>query len=146
MASTQTTPQQGHRRGRPRRVESFSDWMCRIDSQVEAAYRKVCERPPAEHLLSPAQRRIVEMLVEHLRSLPQIGPTENAYKKPEYEHVNVILTRLFQAKYPSWTARTSDGLHVAEEIPNGEASTLYWLLRNCAGRAPEELADDEDDD
>ncbi|HWQ55917.1 MAG TPA: hypothetical protein VN442_19670 [Bryobacteraceae bacterium] len=119
-----------------------------MDSQVEAAYQKVAKRLPAERLLSPAQHRIVEMLTEHLRSLPEIAPTENTYNKPEYKHVNGILTRLFQAKYPQWTAKTKDGSYDVEAIPNGESNTFYWLLRNCAGRAPEEAADTDgrDDD
>ncbi|HWQ96468.1 MAG TPA: hypothetical protein VN538_00045 [Clostridia bacterium] len=144
--STMTVAIKGQRRGRPRRVESFSEWMAKLDSQVEATYQKVAKRLPVERLLSPAQRRIVEMLVEHLRSLPEIAPTENTYNKPEYKHVNSILTRLFQAKYPQWTAKTKDGSYDVGAIPNGESSTFYWLLRNCAGRAPEEAADTACDD
>jgi hypothetical protein len=134
------------RRGRQRRTESFSEWMARIDTQVEAAYRQVSSRLPVERLLSPAQRRIVEMLAEHLRSLPELGPGEDAYGKPEYHNVNVILTELFRAKYPHWTAKTSNGTHDVGALPKDGYPTFERLLRNCAGRAPEEIEETYDDD
>jgi hypothetical protein len=133
-------------RGRTRKMESFADWMVRMDTQVEAMAARVCTKPPAERLLNQHQRRIVEMLIEHMRSLPRLAVGENPYKKKEYDHVNVILTKLFEAKYPEWKQRTADGLKSVDAIPNGESAVFHRLLRNCAGRAPEKVAEYEDDD
>ena len=80
-------PQTAGRRGR-RKTESY----------VEAMAQKICTRLPAEKALTGSQRRILEMLAEHLRSLPVLAQGENAYGKRQYYHVNCILVQLFQAK------------------------------------------------
>jgi hypothetical protein len=128
------------RRGRPRKVESFADWMARVDCEVDAMARAVAKEPPSYAYLHPAQRRIVQMLIEHMRSLPELKSGEDALNKPEYEYINRITTHLFKWKYPSWTQTTKGGSLALEAIPNGEGKTVDWMLRNCAGRAPVETA------
>ena len=137
------------RRGRRRAPEAFADWMARIDSQVESEYRRVCKAPPMARLLSANQRRIVEMLAEHLRSLPALKDGEDFYKKPEYNIINRLLVEVFLAKYPQWTQTTETGSRYVGALPNGEGKVFERLLRNCAGRAPEErerqIGSDDDD-
>jgi hypothetical protein len=129
-----------------RRVESFADWMARVDAEVEETARKIERRPPTYAWLHPAQRRIVQMLIEHLRSLPELHPDEDPHHRQEYCHTNQILTSLFLAKYPNWTQRTKSGLRDGEAIPNGEGEQFSWMLRNCAGRAPAETPRFENED
>lgn len=145
MSPTKTTPA---RRGRPRKVESYTDWMSRIDASVDTMAHKMERQPPSYAYLHPAQRRIVQMLIEHMRSLPEITGGEQSYMKPEYVTVNGILALLFKAKYPFWTERTTNGHLNLTGLPNGEYATFTWLLHNCAGWAPLEAAtrDTEDDD
>jgi hypothetical protein len=77
----------------------------RIDAEVDAMARKVQEDPPAYAWLHPAQRRTVQVLIEHMRSLPDPSPGESGFDKPEYSIVvNALLTRLFRVKYPDWKA------------------------------------------
>ena len=134
------------RRGRPRRAESFAEWMARVDTQVETAYRKVCAAPPAARLLNAHQRRIVEMLVEHMRSLPQLQPGEDPYKLPAYSRIRAVLTNLFRAKHPDWKPDNM-GFYWVDGIPAGDCAVFERLFRNCAGRAPEEYetADEGED-
>ena len=114
--------------------------------EVEETARKMERKPPTYAWLHPAQRRIVQMLIEHLRSLPELHAGENAFDKRECDHVNTILMHLFLAKYPNWTQRTKDGFRDGSAIPNGEGEQLSWMLRNCAGRAPAETSRFEDED
>jgi hypothetical protein len=89
------------------------------------------------------------MLIEHMRTLPEISAEESAYDKKEYFHINQILTRLFRAKYPGWTkmiSRNGESAHDADALPNGESRAFYFMLRNCAGRAPAEIAADDDEE
>lgn len=136
---------QRRKRGRPRKVESFADWMARVDAEVDTMARKVAKDPPSYAWLSAAQRRIVQMLIEHMRALPELGDAENVYDKKEYSFVNRILTNLFRAKYPEWTQLSKDGAHDVGCIPNGEGEVFKWILRNCAGRAPAEIVPAEDE-
>jgi hypothetical protein len=131
----------------PNRDESFADWKVRIDAGVDSAARSVEKLPP----LLPAQGRIVQMLVDHLNSLPLLAAGENAFWKKSYSYVNQILTTLFLEKYPEWEDRrlTSRGTYDVEMIP-ADGELLVWLMRNCAGGAPREMfrgrADEDDDD
>lgn len=100
-----------------------------MDTQVETMAEKVCKQPPAAKLLNPEQRRIVEMLIEHMRNLPPLQRGENCYNKPEYRVVNSLLTDLFGKKYPEWTKKTSNGLKDVDAIPNGEGAVFALLLR-----------------
>ena len=68
----QTTPVL-KRRGRPRRKESFADWMDRLDMQVDREAERLTAERTILRPLSPGQRRIVQMLIEHLRRLPTLG-------------------------------------------------------------------------
>jgi len=115
-----------------------------MDTQVEAEAARVCAKLPAERLLNQHQRRIVEMLVEHMRSLPQLAAGEKAFGKKEYQRINSILTHLFCAKYPTWDKLTPDGRYDVDEIPNGEGKVFCRLLNNCGGRAPEETVQTAD--
>lgn len=138
---TPTTAKPGvaqKRRGRPRKVESYADWMARVDAQVDSMAREVAKQPPTYAWLHPAQRRIVQMLIEHLRSLPELKAGESAYGKEDYSPVNQILTVLFKCKYPEWQLRTKTGNLDVFGIPNGEGKDFGWMLRNCAGEAPAE--------
>lgn len=128
------------RRGRPpRKIESIADWMARIDKEVDEAARKIERKPPTYASLNPAQKRIVELIIEHLRGLPELARGEDCYEK--YETMNVILTELFKAKFPAWLSapRAKSGRMDANALPAGECKNLRWLLRNCASRmAPPE--------
>ena len=126
------------RRGRPRKVESYADWMAHIDAQVDAAARDIERKPPTYAYLHPAQKRIVQMLIEHMRSLPEITPNESECDKPEYRIVGKLLSNLYETKYPQW-AKAADGVRYVMDIPNGEGRPYLWMLRNCAGRAPIEI-------
>jgi hypothetical protein len=92
------------------------------------------------------------MLIEHLRSLPELEQGKGCFDRAEYGPVNRILKELFAAKYPAWALepRLSAGNWDVYKIPNGEGREYEWMLRNCAGRAPiEELkavASGDDDD
>ncbi len=122
------------RRGRPRKIESVADWMARIDKTVDEAARKIESKPPTYASLNPAQKRIVELLIEHLRGLPELHQGENFYEK--YEAMNIILTELFKAKFPAWLSapRTRTGRMNPDHLPAGEGKSLEWMLRNCACR------------
>src|SRR5262249_53958181 len=76
------------RRGRPRKKESYADWVARIDAEVETTARQMERQPPTYAWLHPAQRRIVQMLIEHLRSLPALQQGEGYFEKPEYGWIN----------------------------------------------------------
>jgi len=133
---------------RPRKIESYADWMARIDAHVDTMARRVEREPPSYAWLHPAQRRIVQMLIERMRMLPEIRNGEDVFAKPEYFHVKRIITHLFRAKYPDWNPQ-KDGIRYVSEIPNGEGDQYCWMLRNCAGRAPaekREIERDDDDD
>ena len=54
--------------------ESYADWMARIDCEVDALARQMERKPPTYDTLHPAQRKIVGMLIAHLRSLPKLKP------------------------------------------------------------------------
>lgn len=130
------------------RVESYAEWMARIDDQVEAEFQKVTKRPPLYRWLSTSQRGIVEMLVEYLRTLPELASGEDAFEKASYVPAKLILTRIFQAKYPEWKARR-DGIFYIDDIPNGGDRVYTRLLKGCGGRIPVEpvqSAAEEDDD
>jgi hypothetical protein len=138
------------RRGRPKKVESYADWMARVDASVDAMARTMERKPPTFAYLHPAQRRIVQMLIEHLRALPEIREGESAYEKREYGTVNRVLKELFLAKYPAWAQapRCASGSFDVGTLPGNEGTNFGWMLRNCAGRAPIELtrASEHDDD
>ena len=136
------------RRGRPRKVESYADWMAHIDAQVDAAARDIERKPPTYAYLHPAQKRIVQMLIEHMRSLPEITAGEDECAKPDYQIVKKLLSNLYEKKYPNWVAKVAGGTRYVMDIPNGEGRHYLWMLRDCAGRAPIEVstADDDDDD
>jgi hypothetical protein len=143
---TQETPESaGRRRGRQRRTESFSEWMARMDTQVEATYRQVASRLPIERLLIPEQRRIVEMLVEYMRSLPLVQPGEDPWEVPTYDPMRTILRTLFRAKHPDWKP-DRNGTYLLDSLPAGQGAEYIRLLRNCAGRSPIEVTDDDRDD
>src|ERR1035441_5143288 len=93
------------RRGRPRKVESYADWMAHIDAQVDAAARDIERKPPTYAYLHPAQKRIVQMLIEHMRSLPTITAGEDECAKPDYQIVKKLLSNLYEKKYPNWVAK-----------------------------------------
>ena len=122
-----------------------------MDTECEIEVRKMSSRLPAERLLTTEQRRIVEMLAEHLRNLKPIPSGESAYSYPEYTHVNVILTQLFKAKFPHWTKRALDGCMDLDGLPRDAHLDFERLFRNCGGRyvtelgAAEAAADLEDD-
>ena len=130
-------------RGRPRQAESYTDWMARMDTEVDVMARKLCAVPAARQLTGP-QRRILEMLAEHMRALPLLQPGESPYDIPAYLHVRCILTRLFRAKYPDWKVG-KDGEWWIDSIPAGECAVYDDLFRNCAGRAPAPAAFSDDD-
>ena len=109
MTPTTNTPAPDKRRGRPRKVEPYADWMARIDASVDTMARKMERKPPTYAYLHPAQRRIVRMLIEHLRSLPELAQGGNCYDKPEYLTVNRILKEMFLAKYPAWAQAPKGG-------------------------------------
>lgn len=144
--TTKSTPA---RRGRPRKVESYADWMSRVDAEVDAAARSMERKPPTYAYLHPAQKRIVQMLIEHMRSLPELRKAENCWEKKEYLTVNRIVRLLFAEKYPEWEdkPRLKDGWDVSQ-IPNQEGKVYEWMMRNCAGRSPAKVAarDTDDDD
>ena len=75
------------------------------------------------------------MLIEHLRSLPELRQGENCRGKAEYQVVDVLLASLFRAKYPSWR-EIVPGYRCTGHLPNDEGANYEWMLRNCAGRAP----------
>lgn len=129
MATTVTPA----RRGRPRKIESFADWMDRIDKEVDEAARKIERKPPTYSSLNSAQRKIVQVLIDHLRGLPELEPGESPFTK--YDTVNRILTELFRAKFPEWkdTPRINGHLDV-DRLPEGESQFYMWMLRNCACR------------
>jgi hypothetical protein len=124
------------RRGRPRKIESIADWMARIDKEVDEAARKIERKPPTYASLNPAQKRIVELLIEHLRRLPELERDEDFYEK--YWSMNVILTELFKEKYPAWlsTSRSKYGRMDPKKLPDEEGKNFRWLLRNCACLMP----------
>lgn len=64
-------------------MESYAGWMARIDAQVDDMARKMERQPPTYTWLHSAQRRIVQMLIEHLRSLPELKSGESALDKPD---------------------------------------------------------------
>ena len=139
------------RRGRPRRVESFSEWMARIDIEVEQQARKVEARLPADRLLTCHQRRIVEMLIEHMRSLPVIPAGEDCTNHSAYGTMNFILTHIFRAKYPSWQKRFLNGSMDLDGLEYEPRMLFLQLLRNCGGYAAPDYAassrsEDDDDD
>jgi len=145
------TAEPAKRRGRPRKQQSFAEWMLAVDAEVSAMVKKVEKEPPMYTHLGPSQKRLVEMLIAHLKTLPRLGDSERVYDKKEYGCVNTILCALFLAKYPNWTERSSDGRHAVDKLPNGEGKTFEWILRGCAGgTGPMEPVhqddDDEDDD
>jgi hypothetical protein len=108
------------RRGRPRKQESFANWMARIDAEVDAVARKMERQPPTYAWLHPAQKRIVEMLNEHMRSLPSIGPSEDECQKPEYLLVKTFLVGFYERKYPNWVRLPGNTSRYINDIPNGE--------------------------
>lgn len=138
MATTTTVLAQSKTRRPRQKTDSFADWMARMDTQVEAAARKICNRVPMERVLNGAQRRILEMLAEYLRSLPALNCNESPFDKPGYARINIILEQLFSAKYPDWVARPSQAKRVIADLPNEAVTAYRFLLRNCAGRAPEQ--------
>lgn len=144
MPQTQTVTR---RRGRPRKVESFSDWMARIDIEVEEMTRKAHAESPASKVLTGPQRRIVEMLAEHLRFLPVLQKGEDPRTKPEFKRIWNILHELFIAKHPEWQPR-KDGIRYTNDLPRGQHANYEYLLRNVGGYAPPECCgrDDDDDD
>jgi hypothetical protein len=134
MRNTEPAVDSGRRRGRSRKVESYSDWMARIDAEVDAAARatvKEARKPPAT--LCPAQHSLVEMLIEYLHGLPELTKGENALEKEAYFPIQMLLFGLFSAKYPEWAkGRRGSQLNI-KEIPNGDGRQFEWMLYNCAG-------------
>ena len=122
------------------KTESFADWMARIDASVDAAVKRIERQPLTYDSLNPAQKCFINMLIEHLRSLPRRRRNECAFRKPEYAHVNYILTILYCAKYPAFarSKRTDRDNYDIANLPNGEDRTCEWILRNCASGAPAE--------
>lgn len=131
---------------RKRRPESFADWMARVDAEVDQAARAIAKKPPTFACLHPAQRRIVQMLIEHLRSLPALQSGESALMKKEYGTINIVLTALYVHKYPAWKCRLHSGHRFVDDLPDGECAVFQKMIRNCAGRAPAELASCDDND
>ena len=149
---TVTTKSTPARRGRPCKVESYADWMSRVDAEVDHMARSMERKPPTYAYLHPAQKRIVQMLIEYMRSLPELTAGENIWHKKEYRPVNTILKELFLAKYPEWARapKTTNGSWDSNALRASESKVLEWMLRNCAGRSPAEVAaqditDDDDD-
>lgn len=131
---------------RRKKPTSFADWMAKLDADVTDMARKMERKPPTFADLHPAQRRIVQMVIDHLRGLPGIGADENEFSKPEYVAVNRILSELFTVKYPGWVVRAGRVRRDIEDIPNGEGKAFSWMMRNCAGHAVVEPGDEGDDD
>src|SRR5262245_43582428 len=113
----------GKKRGRPRTVESFSEWMARIDIEVTKAAEKFSRKVPAKRALTGPQTRILEMLADHMRSLPAPLANESHFSKPAFSTMNEILTTLFKAKYPAWvgTKRAKNGSMDVEALPHEAA-------------------------
>ena len=93
------------KRGRPRKVESYADWMARIDAQVDEAARRAEKLPPSFTSLHPAQRRLIQMFIDYLKRLPGLAPNESVFEKQEYRFVNYLITDIFIQKYPEWGKR-----------------------------------------
>jgi hypothetical protein len=119
------------RRGRPK--ESYADWMARIVASVDAMARTMERKPPSFAYLHPAQRRIVQMLIEHMRSLPELGRDEWPFKKAEYTTVSRILKELFLAKYPEWARapKMLDGCWDVAQLPAREGD----VITSCSATA-----------
>jgi hypothetical protein len=130
-------PQEQTKRTRRRREPepvSFSEWMACMDNEVEKVACKTGSQMPAKRFLSTAQLRILEMLAEHLRSLPPLQKDESCFSKPQYDDVNVITTILFEAKYPGRRKREGRKNYDVDDLPGDAGKDLTWLLQNCAGR------------
>lgn len=136
------------RRGRPRKTESFAAWMARIDAEVSAKVRQVEKEPPLFADLHPAQRKIVLMMIEHLRSLPRLQPGESPWGKREYRLVNTLLGDLFEIRYPEWKLRNGESKRFITDLPHGEGQNFEYMLKYCAGApiSSDPLVVDEDDD
>lgn len=135
------------KRGRPPKKESFASWLQRIDAEVETAAREAAKQPLSLSELPPGQRKIVEMLIGHLRTLPRLRGREEFWRKPEYGHINGILTRLFRAQHPEWdnSPRLRDGSFDETQLPQAARDDFRFMLENCAGSRTRSRPDEDDD-
>jgi hypothetical protein len=125
----------------PIRAESFAEWMARADMEVamtaaaiSGAEKKIA--PSADfsyERLHPAQRRIVQMVVELLQGLPRPLPGNPNWDTDAYGPVRRILRELFLAKYPTCVdERGGSGLQ--------SFRLMSWRsLSGCSANAPADL-------
>ena len=76
--------------------------------------------------LTPAQRELVAIFVEHLRSLPPLKD----WLSSEYHIVNRLLGDYFESKNPTWIATGTKKRTIADLPDNGDHFT--YLMENAA--------------